>query len=632
MKNNLSQLITTKQSVIRRLSIVFNQLFVLPVNHIEVKASMAILMSNLELCFILDKEFVFGVSETGFVLKDIDLEQVNLKFGSSARELSLRGINLIIFHKRITEQTILAFLKIATLEKEFLKQHRGLVNFIASFSLPGINLFVLNYDSWCSFNSVAQEEVDDKLLLIELKKQLKSEEKDIFRVVAENGNEHVVLCLKSIYLKDNIVSIKAIITFIINLGCFSLKHEQMNNFTLLLSQLPLGLLYKCLNVLKIQNDEASNFSLNIEDDLKFQLKIVFENFFVQDSLEKLKLIEVNFSNDLYAQHLNITLSSEELKQHVSDNIEHKKNITQSCLQALQILNIEQNPADYESLLKLVMNSLFHFMEVDDFETIFRIYITVEKHSLNKESDVIKNAAFLALGKMDEIFADQLVITLLELWLATHLSTNNIVEKLLLRLNRSVVITQMKAYLFDSSKKHEKKKIEEFLSKIIMDISTLEADFKIKNNNIILDIIDILKHMKTSKSARDINTLTRHHNKKIKTAAFDALLIHETKESITILLSKFRKFPLSIFKLVAQSVVKTAYPDHLISIQKFLAFKDSLEREFYKKMILIESLKNQKNKHILPYLNNLLTVKPFFRKTKNIEFHKAISEAIKAIKK
>jgi len=632
MKNNFSQLITTKQSVIRRLSIIFNQLFVLPVNHIEVKASMAILMSNLELCFILEQEFVFGVSETGFVLKDIDLEQVNLKFGSSARELSLRGIHLIIFHKRITEQTILAFLKIATLEKEFLKQQRGLVQFISSFSLPGINLFVLNYDSWCSFNSVAQEEVDDKLLLIELKKQLKSEEKDIFRVVTEDNTEHVALCLKDIYLKDNIVSIKTIITFIINLGCFSLKHEQINIFTLLLSQLPLGLLYKCLNVLKIQDDEESNFSLNIEDDLKFQLKIVFENFFVQDPLEKLKLIEVNFSNDLYIQHLNITLSSEELKQHVMDNIEHKKNITQSCLQVLQILNIEQNPADYESLLKLIMNSLFHFIEVDDFETIFRIYITVEKHSLNKESDVIKNTAFLALSKMDDIFADQLVINLLELWLATHLSTNNIVEKLLLRLNRSVVITQMKAYLFDSSKKHEKKKIEEFLSKIIMDISTLEADFKIKDNNIILDIIDILKHMKTSKSARDINTLTRHRNKKIKTAAFNALLMHETKESITILLSKFCQFPLSIFKLVAQSVVRTVYPEHLISIQKFLASKDGLEREFYKKMILIESLKHQKNKHILPYLNNLLTVKPFFRKTKNIEFNNAISVAIKEIEK
>jgi len=632
MNNNFSQLISIKQSVIKRLSIIFNQLFTLPVNHPEVKASILIVMSNLELCFSLEKEFVFGVSETGFVLKDIDLEMVNFQFGSSAREISLRGVNLIIFHKRITEKAILTFLKIATLEKPFLKQNDGLVNFVSSFSLPGINLFISNYDTWLNFESTAEEKMDDKLLLMNLKKQFKNTEMDIFNIINTDNKEHLSFFLRDIYSKNNSLSIKTIITYIINLGSISIEKNYSINFILLLSQLPLGLLYKCLNVLKIPTDETKNFTLKISDDIRLQLKDIFKIFFVQDPLEKLMLRGIKFSNDLYLQSTSIILSSEELKKHLSDNIKHKRYITKSCLQILYILEKEQNPAEYDTLLKLIMNSLFHFIEIDDFETIFKIFITIEKHSLNKESDVIKNSAFLALNKMNDIFADQLVINLLEIWLHSNVTTNHTVENLLLRLNRSVVITQMKAYLFNISNKYEKKKIEEFLSKIIINISTLENDLKIKDNNIILDIIDILKLIKTSKAAKDLNTLIKHRNKKIKTAAFNALLMHETKESITILLSKLRKFPLNIFQLVAESVAKTIYPDHLIKIQIFLASKDNLEREFYKKMLLIKSFKEQANKHILPSFKNLLNIKPFFRKTKNIEFHNAISEAIKEIEK
>ena len=642
-----------RQSIVRRISLGLNLLTLYPSHHPEVKAGIAMLVNTFDPFFLIEKEFLVGVSSKGWVVKDTDLSKENIQFGASARELHRRGISAIAFNEGVTSEIILKFFQLAALPFEKIEERGGLVKMVSEMPLPFINIYNLDYGKLSTSDAGGAYDRTEFFLNREaLEKVICDYSGELVdgKKAAEVQSEEFAVAMNRIFKSGNEEKIKTLIKFLKELGIRCIREQVIRRrtkpqkFFELLSQLNSQLLQKVSVSLKM-NEAGELRGESIEegayDPFKSRLLNLFNSFSLGSEGEPPDIREdsVREIRNLFEQNTEGEVgSSSTYKDFITNSVERTsqilhgdrryavrnenllKEILPESIQKhitrilLDMLELEENPEDY---LKIAGHLLPYFslaVKTWDFPLLLEIFTFLDRHSSVKESEKIREQAAQSL---DMLFNGNVVYEIIKRWIHSSDQDSMVLEKLLLRLNRGMVVTEMRLCLSETESEEEKSRIVVILPKLMStDLAPLEEDIQGGEFSKILDAIRVIKMIRIERSAVLLGELLNHENPVICESAFDALVEHATQKSLEIVMGRILKLEGGQFEKALKAVASFGEQRIIHLFKPFLSSADWFGRSYSKRMRIIQSLGEMKNRHAVPLLAEIFNLSPFLWKGRN----------------
>jgi HEAT repeat protein len=659
-----TELKALKQGIVRRISLGLNLLALYPHTHPEVQGGIHNLLLHLEPLFSVEKELWIGIEPKGWVIQGLDLSKENIQFGGTARELHRRGVSALALYSGLTEVSLSKFFQIATLPVAEIESRGGLIKIASELSLPFINLFAVDYKKLFSEENVLEE---NTLLEKNNWKTL------IDQFIASGGNiltleqtgtksqtsEELAMLLNRVYKTGGSEEVDKMISFLKLLGSECLtegkqKRPKIEKFCQLISQLNPNILNQTVSTITREEKKFDQF----EDRLLETFNIFLDS---SSKLEKITPVnpdkesstqEAHQIHDLFQKRSKDLSFSETYKGSLSkmvDQIEPlinkdtpeysdqekytlelspDKTTNHTLRVILDLLELEKNPSDYSKMVKQLPQYFEKVFRSRDLDLIYETFSFLDRHSVLKEENSIRSAAEEQLYLL---FSGGVVLELAEQCLNGQQEDAGILEKLLMRLDRSMVITQLR--LLGRSLKEEKsrEKLFSLLSKLMYsDISLLEKDLSSNDTQVVRDAIRILRAMPNESCADLLASLLNHTDGEIRHLALDALMDHGTQRSLEYLLPLLKLSNKDLFLKAAKAIARHAKRPILEKVQRFLNSQDMFERNYEKKLDLIAALGEEKNGHAVALLVEIFNQAPFFREKKNTAFCAAILNALAKI--
>ncbi|MBN2143306.1 MAG: HEAT repeat domain-containing protein [Candidatus Aureabacteria bacterium] len=661
-----TELKALKQGIVRRISLGLNLLTLYPPIHPEVKAGIHNLMLHLEPFFSIEKELWIGIEPKGWVIQGVDLSKENIQFGATARELHRRGVSAFVVYPGVTEVTLLNFFRIAALPVAEVESRGGLIKIASEFSLPFINLFALDYEKLFSEESSTE---DDQLFEENKWKNL------IDRFITAGGNilssestgprfqtaEELALLLNRIYKKGGLEETEKMISFLKFLGTACLtegnqKKPKIEKFCQLISQLNPDIVNKTVSSINRSEKQFDQF-----DDRLLQTFNLFldsssrkdeQQIFEDNKETESSFQEAHLLHDIFQKRSKGIAFSEAYKGSITQMIERMEPLItrdadarsdqkkyESELQPvilshhvfrviLDLLELENNPVDYMKLISRLPPYFERVFQSRNLDLIYEAFSFLDRHSALKEDDLIRSSADQTLNL---VFSGAVVLELTEKYLKENNKESLILEKLLLRLNRSMVITQIRLFGSTLTDEETKGRLFSLLSKLMYsNIPLLEADIKNPDSNVVKDAIRIMRCMPNESCADMLASLLNHAEAEIRHQALDALMNHGTQRSLEYLLPLLKLSNKDLFSKAVKSIACYAKMPILQKVKSFLISQDMFERNYDKKMDIIAALGDQRNIHAVALLTDVFNHTPFFREKKNTAFCAAILNALAKI--
>lgn len=647
------------QSVVRRFSLGLNLLSLYPPYHPEVKAGVNILLRTLEPYFLLENEFIIGIGAKGWIIKDIDLTKENLQFGGSARELHRRGISAILFHEGIEEETLLKFFQIAVLPIEKIEERGGLLKMASEFKLPHINLFKLDYSKLIICDDSAEFDAAE----FYLERDHFEEIVQAFTLEGEENNsdeykaEAIALSLNHVFKNAEKEHIEAASSLIKSLGTRCLKEQMMHKnksaekFVQLVSQLNPEFIKKVADSIKRSpSEESMQFSAEEKEYDPFRMRMLnlFNSFTLSapeddraQSDQLLNLFEKTdnavHSSEAYKIFINhaVDRTSAYIRDPLKEQIKREsylKEMDSGYIKAhalkviLDLLETEKDAADYEKILTVALPYITFVAQEKNDSLLNDVLTILERHSNLKENEKIRE---MASEYRDSFFSGPVIYDILERYFQ---GVGDILmkEKMIMRLNRSMIITELR--LMQGAKPcapyHEK--ISAVLSKVVNEVSLFEEDLKASDDAAVLNALDVLKAVSSEQAAELMGPLLNHPSFAVRMKTFEALVQHSTQKSLLILLTRIQKLEDRQYEKLIEAIAMYGLKEVIQKLYPFLSASDFFGKSYHKRLKMLSVLGRYKNKYCVPLLTELFSLSPFLFKRKNNSFRAAVLNTLASV--
>lgn len=673
-EKDIAVLVRVKE-ILRQLSVTLGVFALYPATHQKCREEIASLIQIFQEYFTQKSQLLLAVTNHHWLLQGEPLKGLPDFLNHTAMQFHKKGISGICFSEGLPDESLIGLF-------EFLNDSQTMVQDLSERPVskkgefwPSIQLLNLDLekmqlvDSYFETHSLDDIPWDKFLTTFSEPAGIKGSEDvsgakngadagDIPKQVSQFSKvEDLGLLLNKVYEMGGKEGIDRVVKFLEKLGKKCLTRESSSNvehqkFINLLMQLDSGIL-----------TDLEKFSISKKNipkaDVQYQQRLIHTLNLFSDSDQKTGSLDTSdLSQDEILSIHSMFQSQSKITEGSSDSYKNTINqmmtaitgiltdkervpfekiaqrfdpkATQRQLQQvmLDMLEIEMNAEDYYSVAQQLKSACTASFRENDFNLILEVFLFFDRHTESKANPIICQSA---TQMIDQIFHGGVVYDWILNWSKFSDLQRKPLEKILLRLNRTMVLTQFKLALNQAQSEDEKELLTDFLSQIASaDFESLQEEIKTKNMPQLKNLIKLLSKLSHPQAAHLLRELLRHSNEEIQNLAYHALLGHGTQESLIPWAQNLLKLPEKEFFEITDSMVKFGKKDLFSSLIPEFTRQDLFERSYSRRIFFLQEIGKSRNPFCLNLLTKAYNAKPFFRSKRNSNFKMAILNALSKI--